>query len=621
MEAKSILKQYWNFDEFRSPQQEIIQSILSHQDVIAILPTGGGKSICYQVPALLMSGITLVITPLIALMEDQVKTLQQKNIAAQFITNEMDVYQIATILEDCQRQEIKLLYISPERLQSKQFIERLQTFDLSLVAVDEAHCISQWGHDFRPAYRKIAAIRVDFPNTPILALTATATPIITKDIEQNLELKNPQIFKSSLIRENLTYFVRLSENKKQDLLYYLQKFPGSSIVFCKTRKQTYEIATFLIDHGIDADYFHAKLDPQQKKEKQAHWTQSNQQVMVSTNAFGMGIDKPNVRTIFHLDLPSSIEAYYQEVGRAGRDGLPAQGIYLFNPEDIVIAEKIFKSKLPTKNEFVEIGNLLFSFLQIAEGEIPAQLMSLDVPFFAEKFNLDVKKVFNFIHFLHNKELIFLKDFTQNSTIQILVLPEVIAHHYQYQILLEYLERNYPGIYTIPKEVYELKIAFDTHMNLSEVRQQLHAMHHEGIIDYSDRFLTRIKFLQPRETNVLKNNWWKQYEEIQLNNWKKLEAISFYAAQHEYCRERMILSYFGEKSTHNCGNCDVCTANQQGNPIDEAQLLAFLGEEVKNIDEILMHFINSPKEKVIAELQYLLDEMKIIKIGLDQFKKN
>lgn len=621
MEAINVLKNYWGFDGFRPPQDEIIQNIINQKDVLAILPTGGGKSLCYQIPALLLDGLTLVITPLIALMEDQVKTLTVKNIPAQFITNELDIHRITAILDDCQNQKIKILYISPERLQSALFLERIKTMEISLIAVDEAHCISQWGHDFRPSYMKISNIRIDFPNTPILALTATATEKIQEEIILNLKLNDPKIFKTSLKRQNLTYEVHLSEHKKQDLIYYLNKYPGSSIVFCKTRKQTYEIASFLNQNGFDAEFFHAKLDPTQKKEKQQHWTKSPNQIMVSTNAFGMGIDKPDVRTIFHLDLPSSIEAYYQEVGRAGRDGLDSRGIYLFNPEDIVVAEKIFKSKLPTKNEFIEIGNLLFSFLQVAEGELPEQTLSLDVPLFAEKFSLDVRKVFHFIHFLQNKEYIYLKDFSQNSTIQILTLPETIAHHYQHTTILEYLERNYPGIYTIPKSVYELKIAFDTHMSLGDVRTQLHAMHKQGIIDYSDRFLTRIKFLQPRESNILKNSWWKQYEEIQINNWKKLEAISFYAAQHEYCRERMILSYFGEKSTQNCGNCDVCTSTKEENPITEEKILAFIGEETKSIDEILINFINSPKEKIIAELQYLLDEMKIIKIGLDQFKKN
>jgi len=620
LETKEILKKYWDFDRFRYPQEEIIQHLLNKEDVLAILPTGGGKSLCYQIPGIILDGITLVVTPLIALMEDQVKSLKKKGIKAEYISKELDFSTITAILDECQNNQVKLLFVSPERLQSKIFIERLQLFNISLIAIDEAHCISQWGHDFRPSFLKIASIREHFPTIPMLALTATATELIQKDIIDFLKLNNPKVFKTSLRRENLTYDVQLSENKKQDLIYQLKKYPGSSIVFVKTRKQTYEIASFLNENGFDADYFHAKLEFSQKNAKQKAWTESENQIMVSTNAFGMGIDKPNVRTVFHLDLPPSIEAYYQEVGRAGRDGKDARGIYLFNPEDIINAEKIFKSKLPTKAEFVEIGNLFFSYLQIAEGELPEQLASLDVPLFAEKFKLDVRKVFNFIYFLQNKEIIFLKDFSQNSTIQLLIHPETIAHHYQYSDLLEYLERNYPGIYTISKNVYELKIAFDTHTSLGDVRSHLHAMHKQGILEYSDRFLTRIKLLTPRDSKALQGKWWKMYEEIQINHWKKLEAISFYAAQHEYCRERMVLSYFGEKTLENCKKCDVCLADKSTNKISQEEILHFLGEDGKTLNEIILHFINSPKEKIVAELQFLVDEM-ILKIeGIDTFKK-
>ncbi|MFV0163677.1 RecQ family ATP-dependent DNA helicase [Empedobacter falsenii] len=617
MTAKEILFKYWNYPSFKTPQEEIISNVLEDKDTLAILPTGGGKSLCYQVPAIMFDGLTLVISPLIALMKDQVQNLTSKGISTAYITNEIDQNTIGKILDDCQNNRIKLLYVSPERLQSRIFIERLKQINISLLAVDEAHCVSEWGHDFRPAYHRIARLKTILPKVPILALTATATEKIQLEIIEKLELNQPQIFKSSLKRENLSYNVFLSTDKKKDLIYYLKKYSGSSIIFVRNRKLTYEIANFLSQNGFDADYFHAKLTKDEKEEKQRNWMLSNSRIMVSTNAFGMGIDKPNVRTVFHIDLPQGIEAYYQEVGRAGRDEQESHGIYLYHPDDRIQAENIFKANLPSQQDFIKISNCLFSQLQLAEGELTEMNYQLDIPKFAEKFGLNLKMVLQFLDFLNTKEIIQQKNYTQNSTLQILASPHSINQG-ENQIF-DYLQRHYPGIYTYSREISESKMAFDLHRSIGDIRNALHDYYKNGTIDYSDRFLARFRFLIPRDSNAFKNKLWKDFESIQVNNWKRLQAMIYYAEQNTICRERLLFGYFNQKSDENCGKCDVCQSKKQTKNFNANDLIEYLKEGEKTQAEILSKFINLPKDIIVEELQYLIDEMRVQPIGFDSYK--
>lgn len=617
MTPKEILLHYWNYDSFKSPQEEIIASILEKKDTLAILPTGGGKSLCYQIPAIILDGLTLVISPLIALMKDQVQNLLSKGIPTAYITNELDQHTIGKILDDCQNRKIKLLYVSPERLQSRLFIERIKQISLSLVAIDEAHCISEWGHDFRPAYHKITNLRTLFPDVTVLALTATATDKIKDEIIEKLNLKEPAIYKSSLKRENLSYHVYLSSDKKNDLVHYLKKYPGPSIIFVRNRKLTYEIANFLASAGFDADFFHAKLTKDEKEQKQRDWTLSSSRIMVSTNAFGMGIDKPNVRTVFHIDLPNGIEAYYQEVGRAGRDENEAVGIYLYNPDDRIQAENIFKANLPSEQEFIKIANCLFSQLQIADGEFPQENYQLDLPHFAEKFSLNLKMVVHFLEFLNTKEVIFQKNYTQNSTLRILASPHAI--NLNENKIFEYLQRHYAGIFTYNREISESKMAFDLHLSITDIRNSLHEYHKNEMIDYSDRYLARFRFLIPRDSNLFQKKFWKEFEAIQVNNWKRLQAMAYYAEQHNICRERLLFGYFNQKSNENCGKCDVCVAKQQSKIFNSQDLVEYLKEGPKTQTEILTKFLHSPKENIVNELQFLIDELKVQPVGLDAYK--
>lgn len=617
MTPKEILSQYWNYNSFKTPQEEIISSVLEKKDTLAILPTGGGKSLCYQIPAIIFEGLTLVISPLIALMKDQVKNLQSKGIPTAYITGELDQHTIGKILDDCQNQKIKLLYVSPERLLSRLFIERITQLNIALIAIDEAHCISEWGHDFRPAYHKIKNLRDIFPAVPILALTATATDKIKDEIIGKLNLDNPVVYKSALKRENLGYNVYLSSDKKNDLIYYLKKYPGPSVIFVRNRKLTYEIANFLASAGFDADFFHAKLTKEEKEQKQQDWTLSNSRIMVSTNAFGMGIDKPNVRTVFHIDLPNGIEAYYQEVGRAGRDDQEAVGIYLYNPEDRIQAENIFKANLPSEQEFIKIASCLFSQLQIADGEFPEQNYQLDLPNFAEKFSLNLKMVVHFLEFLNTKEVIYQKNYTQNSTLRILGSPYSV--NLSENKIIEYLQRHYPGIYTYSREISESKMAFDLHLSISEIRNALHDYHKNDLIDYSDRYLARFRFLIPRDSNLFQKKYWKEFESIQVNNWKRLQAMIYYAEQHTICRERLLFGYFNQKSDENCGKCDVCVSKQESKTFNQQDLIEYLKEGPKTQTEILTKFLHSPKENIVEELQFLIDELKVQPIGLDAYK--
>lgn len=616
MEIKDVLKYYWGYDTFRAPQEEIITSVLNRTDTLAVLPTGGGKSLCYQIPALLFPGVTLVISPLVALMKDQLKQLKANLIPAELISSEYHLNQIIRILDQAKKGEIKLLYVSPERLQSTIFIEHLRSVQLSLIAIDEAHCISEWGHDFRPAYHKIAKIKSIFPNVPILALTATATNQIKKEIIQKLELNQPSVFQSSLKRENLAYQVIPSNDKLGDLVRYIKGNPGSSIVFVRNRKQTQEIAHHLLNQGIDAAYFHAKLTKEEKEDRQTNWTLSNSQVMVATNAFGMGIDKADVRIVYHLDLPPSIESYYQEVGRAGRDGLPAKGIYLFHSEDIKTAENIFKANLPSKNEFIRIANAMFSHLIIGEGELHDVDYTLDIPKFSESFKINAKTMVMFLDFLNTQGVIYQKNFNQLSTIHIKVAPQTLNQ--MDHPLLDYLQRTSPGIFMGHREISEGRLSFELGESISEIRQKLHDLKDREILEYSDRYLARFRFLIPREEALFKNKLWTIFENIQITYWKRLQAIGYYASQTETCREKLLLAYFNQKSESNCGICDICVQHQK-QPSISKEIIQFLATGPKTVDEILSNFITSPKENVLQTLQHLIDEWAIEPNGFDSYK--
>lgn len=614
-----ILQKVWGYQEFKDPQQAIIESVLENKDTLAIMPTGGGKSLCYQVPALLKSGITLVISPLIALMQDQVNELNHRQIGAEFINSQLKPEEIARVLAKASLGKVKLLYVAPERLQNKIFIQSLQHLPVQFIAVDEAHCIAQWGHDFRPSYLKIHLIRNLFPNAPVLALTATATPKIQEEIVQALHLRQPVIFKQTLKRKNLVYKVLTSQNELDDLVYQLRRIPGPSIVFVRTRKQSYEVASFLQEKGLNADYFHAKLPVEEKKQKQETWTKSESQIMVSTNAFGMGINKPNVRTVIHLDLPSSLEAYVQEAGRAGRDLQAAEAILLVKPDAAREAEEIFKSSLPTKQEFEWIERLFFNYFEIGENERPEVPREFSLENFIQKFDLNKKKTLKVLDFLERKEVITIQQPSNFSSVKIYVNPSLgqFSKSAYYEVL-EYLVRKHPGIQTIEKPIHEFSIARELNKSYKNIKQILQELSESGYIYYRSQETQLVYFNRPRESNYIKNTLWREFEALQISHWKKLQDMIYFASQKEICREKLILRYFGENPKENCGACDICS--KQKSKLSPDLILEYLTDSPKTIQEVLLHFLNLPKDSVLKTLEFLADEDLIEKCGIDSYIK-
>ena len=589
------------------------------KDTLSILPTGGGKSLCYQIPAILQEGITLVISPLIALMQDQVQHLNQIGVGAASISSQLNAEEIAVVFAKCQLGKIKLLYVAPERLQSRRFIQNLIELKINLIAIDEAHCIAQWGHDFRPSYLKINKIRELFPQVNVLALTATATPKTREEIISALHLKNPNLFKSSLKRENLVYKVQSSQNEMDELEIEIRRNPGSGIVFTRTRKQTFAIAQFLQSQSIDADYFHAKLPNEEKKKKQENWTISPEQIMVSTNAFGMGIDKSNVRTVIHMDLPSSLEAYVQEAGRAGRDGKDAEAVLFLQSYAAEEAEKIFKSGLPNRTEFEQICRMFYNYFEIGENERPEGKLEFQFETFIKKFKLDKQKSMKIIDFLERKEVIIFQKKANYSTVHLFGNPTHVQFSKSIQSdIMGYLLRNHPGILSQEKSISEFHIAKELQKPFKKIKKTLTKLNESGYLYYRSRDVQNVVFLRPRETDFLKNTLWKEFEELQIIQWKRLQDMIFYAAQTEVCRENLILRYFGEKPKEKCGKCDVCKKEKRA-PTKHS-VLEFLEDTPKSVQQIMLHFVHSPRESVMEILQELSDENQIQNHGIDSYQK-
>ena len=562
---RHILKQYWGYDSFRGIQEDIIHSIGRNEDTLGLMPTGGGKSITFQVPALAREGLCLVVTPLIALMKDQVQNLKDRGIRALCIHSGMNRQEIVATLENAIFGNYKFLYVSPERLDTDIFRAKLSRMNVTMITVDESHCISQWGYDFRPAYLKIAEIRDLLPGVPVLALTATATPEVVKDIQMRLRFSRENVFRMSFERQNLAYVVRRTEDKMRELLHILDRVSGSAIVYVRNRRRTKEVAELLTSKGITTDYYHAGLNDADKDQRQRRWQQGESRVIVATNAFGMGIDKPDVRLVVHLDLPDSIEAYFQEAGRAGRDGQKAYAVILYAPSDKATLKRRIPDTFPEKDYIKEVYEHLQYYYQMAMGDGLGCVREFDIEDFCRKFKYFPVPVDSALKILTQAGYLDYTDEQENAsrvlfTVRRDELYRLNALGENADRLIRLLLRLYTGLFTDYAFIDEGTLATHTGLSRHQVYEILLNLSRLHIIHYIPR--KKIPHIvYTRERTELSRLYIPPsvYEERKKRYETRINAMLDYAENDTVCRSRMLLRYFGEKNEHDCGQCDTCLA--------------------------------------------------------------
>lgn len=621
--AIDILHKYWGYATFRHPQEEIIESILNNKDTLALMPTGGGKSITYQVPAMIKPGLCLVISPLIALMKDQVDNLKKLSINASLIFSGMRNKEIDIILDNCIYGKTKFLYISPERIQNQFFQTRIQKMKINLIAVDEAHCISQWGYDFRPSYLKINTIRKFFPTTPVLALTATATKDVVKDIQEKLNFKRNNVIRASFIRKNLSYNVVKDENKYARLLRILNKIKGSTIIYVRNRKNTKYIYNFLESNKISATYYNAGMNYEARQRAQEDWIKNKKRVMVATNAFGMGIDKSNVRLVIHFDLPDSLESYFQEAGRAGRDGQLSYAILLFEDNDIIKLNDFYNSQFPDNKFIKRVYDALGSYFNLALGSGKNISFPFKISDFVNKYKLPLLQTYNSLKWLEKENYIaFNEAFYNPSKIHFLLNKNEL---YEFQILNPKLDlfiktilRSYGGAFNNYIKIDENVIAKRLSTSTEKVKKLFIQLSKHKIIDYLPRNEDpHITFLSERiDANYLNLNS-SLYKILKNQANKRKNSVIDFVSNDSICRSKFLLNYFGEKQLNNCGICDVCRKQVNNNFLKEIQYIEKkLKEKKETLDNILnnskKHFDNQAEKKLLDALRWLQDNGYVYK---------
>jgi ATP-dependent DNA helicase RecQ len=604
-----ILKKYWGYSQFRDLQWEIIESVLNKKDTLALLPTGGGKSICYQVPAMLMEGICIVVSPLVALMKDQVEKLNSLGISAAAIYSGMPQKEIKIVLGNCVQEQIKFLYVSPERIQTALFQDSLREMNLSLLAVDEAHCISQWGFDFRPEYQKISDISLVFPKVPILALTATATNKVIADIQQLLALKNPQIFTASFERKNLSYIVRETQSKELQIQQIVKGVKGSGLVYVRSRKRAEILADNLAQSGFNVSCYHAGLAHEIRNERQQLWINGQIKLLVCTSAFGMGIDKPDCRFVIHEEWPDSLEAYYQEAGRAGRDGKPAYCVLLFESNDQTQLIDRLQIQFPEQDFVKKVYDCICSIFQIQIGQSMPEAMPFDMEVLCHKLQSRESVIRPALKVLQQLNLIYLSDaFYEPSRCLFITTHEQIAmlSNPRFQNILNLLLRTYGGLFEYPVVISEQFIAKKLNQNIEQIKKDLNALHNLNIIDYkAQNQLAKLSLPIPRiQSNYIQFNKANYKKRKQLYELKLKEMLK-YATTKTTCRSQLILAYFEEKNALKCGTCDVCRSQKQVPTSSEINWKQFLEKKllggpfslVDLLTEIELHEQNQFKDFV------------------------
>ena len=619
MTYKEILKRYWGYDNFRGIQEEIIESIGNGHDTLGLMPTGGGKSITFQVPALSKDGICIVITPLIALMKDQVRNLRERGIKAIAVYSGMTREEIIVALENCIFGDYKFLYISPERLDTEIFRTKLRNMKVSMITVDESHCISQWGYDFRPAYLKIAEIRQLLPNVPILALTATATPEVVDDIQRKLEFReSSQVFRMSFERKNLAYIVRPTENKQEELLHILNKVKGSAIVYTRNRKRTREVAELLNDNNLTATFYHAGLNNDVKDLRQKEWLQEEKRVMVATNAFGMGIDKPNVRIVIHMDMPDSPEAYFQEAGRAGRDGQKAFAVLLYAKSDKVNLKKRITDTFPDKDYIRDVYENLQYYFQMAMGDGLGCTLAFNLDEFCRNFKHFPVQADSALKILTRAGYLEYTDEQDNGSRLIFTLRrdelyKLQEYNADTEKLLNTILRSYTGLFTDYAYISEESLSVRTGLSRQQIYDTLVMLTQRRILHYIPQKKTPyIIYTRERQEKNRLHFSKEVYEDRKESYAKRIESMIEYASAEENCRSRMLLRYFGEKNEHNCGLCDVCVQKRR-KEISKEEILK-LQKEILDIlkkgqltTATLIHAIQGDKEIAHEVISFLLAE--------------
>ena len=616
-DAKKILKKYWNYDAFISPQKEIVEAVMHQNDVIALLPTGGGKSICFQVPALLKEGVCLVISPLISLIQDQVENLKSRGIRVTSIPSGANQNEILTLFDNIKFGNYKFLYISPERLQIPLIQEKIKQLTVSFVAVDEAHCISEWGHDFRPSFRNIKVLKELIPDVRLIALTATANQRVLLDIEKSLELKSPKIFKKSFFKEQLAYQIFSVEDKLLKLQQIFEKTKKPAIVYVNSRNKTQQIAEFLNSKSFKTSFYHGGMTASEKKLAFENWKSEKTPIMVATNAFGMGIDKENVGVVIHFDIPYSIENYIQEAGRAGRNNQKSFAVLLKNNNDISNQIELSKKSLPSIQEVKEIHRKLYQYFRIANGEIPENLLGFNLLEFSRIYNFSVAKVDAVLRILANNSIIEITN-TYNKKSSV-IFHETSKNLHFYAINNIYIKnfvnsllRSYSGLFEQEVKIDEYYLAKKNNTTSHQIISYLEQLQKDEIITYNSvKTDSEIRFLAPREDDKTINRFSKEITQFLKQKEKKSTDFLRFIQNNSICRSIQILDYFVEKSTKKCGICDVCLSKKKTlqNDID-LEILNLLQQKEKLSSQEINQILNFPEKDILVHLRQLISDKKI-----------
>ena len=616
--AAHILKKYWGFDSFRGSQAEIIETVMQQQDVLALLPTGGGKSVCYQVPALLRDGICIVVSPLVALIDDQVNGLKQKGIKAIGLTGGLGFQEVLTLLDNCLYGNYRFLYLSPERLQQELVREKIAGMPVNLIAIDEAHCISQWGNDFRPAYLDCAVLRELHPNIPVMALTATATQRVREDIIENLRLVNEHLFKDSFLRKNISYQVFWEEDKRYRLQMLCSQAHGSGIVYVRSRKMTEELSDFLNSKGYTSHFFHGGLSAAEKSDKLKHWLQNKVQFMVATNAFGMGVDKPDVSLVVHYQIPDNLENYFQEAGRAGRDGNPARAILLTNKADTIQVKKQFLNVLPSTAYIKKVYRQLNNYFQIPFGGGEHETYPFHFDEFCEAYGFQYMLTYNALRILDQNSVISLsQEFSRQTTVKVAAnktgLFQYMEKHPDLAEVIQMLLRTYGGVFDFETRINPILLGKKTGNSEQEILAALEKLKGDGLISLSsqDRDL-KITFLLPREDDRAINRFAKEVESYHRIKVENVSHMLNYIKNDTVCRSKQLLQYFGEKLKKDCGVCDVCQ-KKSNRTVGSAGLPERILRQLRiseSSSRKLIHLLPDEEYLILQTLRELLEDGKI-----------